>query len=354
MDEVISQNKRNQTIDTMKGICILSVVIGHAINTANFPGEILEEIRKFLYIFHLPVFFFCSGFTYKEYTFIKFLKNKIKALYIPTIGYNLFSLLIIPFWNIFGFNFEFSKVFIIKKIVNNIKFFNYMDEVGIFTGPLWFVQTFLIAVFFMFIYMYIERKNKIIAFFVLVVVMTLGVKYTISTVAWHRRASVAFLMLPVMIIAKKIDIKKVKTYNYLLFAILSVFLILAINRFTGLQIELSMGELYGGLLFYPMIFLGIFFVFSMAKIIENKHNLAKSFIVLSKYSFTIMALHCIIFKLIDVSYYLVTGKGQDLLYLFPYSYTKLRILYIVLGTLIPIAIGILLNKMKPKSLYKKI
>lgn len=49
--------KRNTTLDVMKGIAILLVVLGHAIqkNVLNFEYNILFS---FIYSFHMPMFFF--------------------------------------------------------------------------------------------------------------------------------------------------------------------------------------------------------------------------------------------------------------------------------------------------------
>lgn len=57
--------ERAYEIDVMKGIGILLVILGHCM--PDFPVNILEdplssEVRRFIYTFHMPMFFFCSGF----------------------------------------------------------------------------------------------------------------------------------------------------------------------------------------------------------------------------------------------------------------------------------------------------
>ncbi len=42
--------KRNKDIDILKGIGIISVVIGHALNTEIFKSDFSEATRKFIYI----------------------------------------------------------------------------------------------------------------------------------------------------------------------------------------------------------------------------------------------------------------------------------------------------------------
>lgn len=47
---------KNTTITIMKGICMLFVVAGHA----GCP------FTRFIYLFHMPVFFMISGYLFKE------------------------------------------------------------------------------------------------------------------------------------------------------------------------------------------------------------------------------------------------------------------------------------------------
>ena len=73
--------KRNKLIDICKGIGIISIVIGHA--SWNIPiGNIDIPIGPFVYLYHLAIFFFCSGFLYKkeENDWGEFLKKKIKSI----------------------------------------------------------------------------------------------------------------------------------------------------------------------------------------------------------------------------------------------------------------------------------
>jgi fucose 4-O-acetylase-like acetyltransferase len=48
---------RNQWIDILKGIGILFIVIGHIVS---------GPLRDFLYLFHVPIFFFLSGYLFKK------------------------------------------------------------------------------------------------------------------------------------------------------------------------------------------------------------------------------------------------------------------------------------------------
>ncbi len=68
--------KRDATIDITKGIGIYLVCLGHT--TSN------EILLKWLYSFHMPLFFFLSGIFHSQTeNYIEFLKKKTKALLVP-------------------------------------------------------------------------------------------------------------------------------------------------------------------------------------------------------------------------------------------------------------------------------
>ena len=79
------QIHRDIQIDVLRGIGIFFVVVGHIC-----PGV----IHKFIYLFHMPFFFFISGYLHKQEIDQKYLlKSKIISLLIPYFFYlALFSL----------------------------------------------------------------------------------------------------------------------------------------------------------------------------------------------------------------------------------------------------------------------
>lgn len=78
---------RNINIDIAKGIGIMLVVIGHTDS----------PLHDFIYLFHMPLFFFLSGYAYKKidsYNPIKVIKKRFKSLYIPFISIQLVYLML--------------------------------------------------------------------------------------------------------------------------------------------------------------------------------------------------------------------------------------------------------------------
>ena len=95
MDQITHQDKRThiEWIDDLKAIAIMFVVWGHFAS-----GNIL--VCRFIYSFHVPLFFFISGYLYKQeqkpYTLIL---NNFRRLIVPYLvlggGFGLFKILIL-------------------------------------------------------------------------------------------------------------------------------------------------------------------------------------------------------------------------------------------------------------------
>lgn len=89
-------NKRNESLDILKGILVLLVVWGHAIQFG-FGFEYCEKyyyfddsIYKLIYSFHMPLFMAISGYLFYysiKKGFLQIVKNKVRGILIPYIFY---------------------------------------------------------------------------------------------------------------------------------------------------------------------------------------------------------------------------------------------------------------------------
>ena len=79
-----SNARFNPTFSVMKGIAIISVVLGHC------PA--LPFVGKFVNQYHLAVFFFVAGYFFKE-KYLEtpkiFIVKRLKSLYFPYVIYGL-------------------------------------------------------------------------------------------------------------------------------------------------------------------------------------------------------------------------------------------------------------------------
>lgn len=115
-------NKNLDWIDVAKGLGIISVVAGHIYSI---------EICKFIYLYHMPLFFFISGFLFKPYNNQKsFFIKKAKSLLIP---YFVFLITEIVLFTDFYHNGSLQILDILTKIIFGGKKLN--GIIGVF----WFV-----------------------------------------------------------------------------------------------------------------------------------------------------------------------------------------------------------------------
>ena len=80
---------KDNSVSIAKGIGIILMLIGHA----GCPSH----LNSFIYQFHMPLFFFISGYCFKEKhlnNFKDFAIKRIKGIYLPFIKYSLLFLLL--------------------------------------------------------------------------------------------------------------------------------------------------------------------------------------------------------------------------------------------------------------------
>ena len=79
---------RVECVDVAKGVGIMFVILGHMIDSFDAP---LLWLYPFIYLFHVPLFFFLSGLFFRqEERWIPFLKKKFLRLYVPYVLANVF------------------------------------------------------------------------------------------------------------------------------------------------------------------------------------------------------------------------------------------------------------------------
>lgn len=93
----VDRAKREVWLDCWKGILIILVVLGHlsggAYHLAHGESQvILQYIFKLIYTFHMPAFFFISGYTYREGE--NWYHKKIQRLIVPYFVFGVISVLL--------------------------------------------------------------------------------------------------------------------------------------------------------------------------------------------------------------------------------------------------------------------
>lgn len=62
----ITKQNREYLYDNIRGILILLVVLGHALEYFRLDNKVGEFLYVFIYLFHMPVFIFISGYFSKN------------------------------------------------------------------------------------------------------------------------------------------------------------------------------------------------------------------------------------------------------------------------------------------------
>lgn len=118
--------QRIDFIDKIKGVCIILVIYSHIL------GDLFEGLR-FIFCFHMPIFFCLSGLFFKPYTCYKeFLRKKVNALLVPFVFFYIIS---------------YSLFFFKKMMFGSIQNFSVLDFFSgeqMFNISLWFLLSLFI------------------------------------------------------------------------------------------------------------------------------------------------------------------------------------------------------------------
>jgi len=173
-------------IDVAKGIGILLVVVGHAINYLNPENTTatLTLIRDLIYSFHMPLFFFLSGFLL-HYTAIprEFMLKKVKKLVIPYfVSYILLSLFLFISYLLIKIPDSFSGFhYFLGMLYGTIVGFIQQTHADIL-NPLWFLPALFCALLIGYFLLYIFEKDQILGSLSLLVTICIGYVCGLSSI----------------------------------------------------------------------------------------------------------------------------------------------------------------------------
>ena len=193
MSNLEYKKKYSSEMDVLKALGTIYIIVSHS-------GSFLSH---FFYQFHVPLFFFVSGFFYKsEYVDkqVKFVLSRIKTLYIPFLCYQ------IPFLlghNIFyKFN-MYSDFYDMKTmLLRLLKIFSFQSEEKLL-GVFWFIPVlFMSLLLFNILRRVIAFSNRAVSekLFFLFVIFLFGVAMycAFSGYILPRNFLIAFIALPIV------------------------------------------------------------------------------------------------------------------------------------------------------------
>lgn len=364
------KDKREIFFDIVKGIGIISIVLGHVTPSG--------YVCLFVYMYHLAIFYFVSAYFYNEKKYgddpAKNFTDRVKSNWVKYVFYCIILVLLHNTFVKYHFlspmytAYKTPKKFI-PAILNTLTF----ACPEFLAGAMWFLPTLIFALTMFGIIVYLARKisnkgkteknKKIIKYIVIIIFSVicgrLGVYLNINKIHLSYSIQTSFLILPICTLGyffreykNIINIIK-KNYVAIPTLILTTAIIVYAVVEKGFHIDLSDKRIINGYMFYIMSFIGILFCLTLSAIIEKIPKLNKSIALLGKHSFAIMALHFASIKLVDVIYSkIIDQRNPVIISRWVTAYTEeLWLIYLVVGCGLPLAISIILEKIK--KLFKK-
>lgn len=246
MDKHLLKDKpyqRDKSIDIAKGLGILLVVLGHI-------PTLPTEIKKIIYSFHMPLFFFISGYLYNEakynsWTTTNFVKSRIKKFIVPyfIMGFICFALFGVLYPIIAnGFSIEYLKQ--AAKYLIGLFYSWGSPNFMAWSSPLWFLTCIFIAE----IILYLVLKNCDKEYVVFIIIGAIGFIYTLITkirLPWNADVALtAVCFMYIGNICRRYDIIN-KVYNIKYFLILLI--ILSVSIIFNSKIDYNL-RVYGNIL----------------------------------------------------------------------------------------------------------
>ena len=335
----MKKNIRDPFVDILKGIGILSVVIGHS--GTLLPGMVNIPVTAFVYLYHLMVFFFTAGMVYNPekyqdpYFYIgRQLKSSGPLYILYTWGFLLLH-------NLFA---AMHLVDIPAYTRNDLIIYSISTSAFIHTeliaGALWFVPTLLFSKAFFAVGFQWAQKRKYPRLAHLAVICITGAigLYTNHygfNLSYHLQTAV--LGVPVIYLGYLFALYRTKIQVFarpILAVPCAAFMYWFLKQNVGF-IELSQNKIISPYLFYPMTVCGMLFCVCLASAIQKWKYSSNFFSYIGTISFHIMALHFLVFKCFDWICGRLMGLDQAAVMRFPGAFDNIGAVYTFLGVIVP-------------------
>lgn len=268
--------KRIPWLDICRGIGIILVVLGHS--------AIPEVLRKYIFSFHMPLFFFISGFLFKKNTnlsIVSYVLHKVRTLLLP---YFYFSIIIVICYYIL------NELTIKKGLINVL-----LGLGGHHGIALWFIiSLFITEILFYIVYNNVSNKNLTIYILVSFVVGYIMYKMQIHLPYKFEVTFTAIVFYYLGYIFRKNDLlKSLNKYFYLFGLMFISILFSSLNS----RVDMNYNQLGNIIYFYLSAISGILYlhIISINFITMNKYHLMaflnKILIFLGMNSLIILAIH---------------------------------------------------------------
>lgn len=299
---VIKTLIKNETVydwvQIAKGIGIILVVIGHF--CPNNSPEYWRFIKKIIYLFHMPLFFFLSGFLfrYEKYPYLLLINKKINRLLFPLI---MIAILFLVIKYITGFFFQLDNPVNVESV-----YALFTDPVNSYMPLLWFVYTlFLIFIIYPVFRKVFISNLVILGLFILFNFLFVNNFPIIGAVL----INMPFFVIGVMFLEKR-DMRIKLISGKPIMCVLFIIIFILIQWFFEM---FKMNGLYYYLRFFTSAIFGILCVSNISLLIDSMAHsgwLRHVLLTLGFYSMTIYLFHTLFESTVRIMFYQVLADIQ--------------------------------------------
>ena len=336
-------NPRNNYISIAKAIGIILMVVGHS----GCP----DTIGKFIYLFHMPLFFVCSGYFFKEISdksaLLSFYKKRMKGLYLPYIKW---SLLFILLHNSFRYlliteSALYQKEEYFRQIIKMIA----MTDYELLIRPFWFIKELLWASLIVATISYINNRlptrKQPESFFLIFLIASVISKFLpfIPLIG-----DCSLLCFSVLYYYSGILLYKYKRYIHLTdTTTISSFIIVLIGSFYFIgTIDMRFTDVYNQIPYYLLSLAGIIMVLSLSIKLE-KSKIVSLLYYIGNHTMPILALNLLALKLGNL--FKIWIYALPIEYLSSYTVIHVHnswfwLIYTIIGVVVPLLVHFLYFK----------
>jgi len=320
-------------MDILKGIGVLSVILGHSV--AVLP-LLHVRIGEFVYLYHIMVFFFPVGFLYDQ----KYADNpgayigkRFYGIFIRFVVYN--ALFVVLHNALAAAALIVSEPYSLDQIIIWLAAGCVLQTNETLLGAFWFLPVLFVACVLFGTSVTLSYKASkrgrpalfMAAFALLFAAVGLYMNSRGMFLSYHIQT--AFLAVPILYLGWVVKryFEAIRRCLSLPGCIASGALLYLCVHFHVIGIELSRNQIGNVFLFYPVSVLGIYFCLCLSEFVKRALPITRRALVyIGKHSFHYMALHFLVFKLLDRAVSLFNGDPEATFSVFPHAY-DLGLLY---------------------------
>lgn len=347
-ENTLASRGHNAQVSIAKALGIILMVMGHA----GCP----EYLHDFIYLFHMPLFFFLSAYFFRDAKVVEsagqYVVRKFKNLYWPYIKWSIIFLLLHNLFFQIGFydnSLTWQELFVnVKCSVRGMWQGEHM------LGAYWFLISLFWESLLFGLIIWIKHKTKSRYLDLIAVILLFLVGYYAPIDLLINREMV---ILPIFYLGYWAGTHKMDfsiRRSYLSIALL-VCLPLLCYFATFMKVSVGIGEFYNSILFIVGSLAGIYLIIIISGLVKSL-RVGRWLDIVGGGTMSVLTFHFLFFKLLTL---LLVGVGmftQETLSEWPvpngHGYNSLWWLYSLVGVLGPIACRELMKRITTKTIYR--